>query len=297
MIISIYGKVPTNPQDKDLIVLLLEDLSAQGIDVLVWKPFYDAIKDLITHIKGIETFTKKSEIDKHSKILFSLGGDGTMLDTLDYVIGTDIAVIGINLGHLGFLTTAGRSDIKTIVKEIVAENYTIEKRPVLKPEYSFDCSGREFAFNEVCFLSTNRGSVVDLEVFINDKYASTFCGDGLIIATPTGSTAYSMSAGGPIITPDSRCLCVTPIAPHNLTFRPIIISDDDVVKVRIPDTEDPCKMLVDGYAIFDRTQGEITIRKSRYSWNLVRLKNQDFFFSIRNKLMWGQTPKFLTGNL
>ena len=297
MTISIYGKVPKNLQDRLLIKSLFDDLTATYGNILVWQPFFEAISELIEDKSKLKTFNSKEEIKDSSKILLSLGGDGTMLDTVDYVLGTDIAVLGINLGHLGFLTTAGRNDIKNIVKQTANGNFTIEKRRLLQAEYSFDCTGRRYAVNEACFLSTYRGSIIDLEVFVNDKYVSTFSGDGLLIATPTGSTAYSMSAGGPIITPESQCLCLTPIAPHNLTFRPVILSDDDVIKVKIPNSDNPCKMLMDGYSVFERSDEYVIIRKAPYDWNLVRLEDQDFFLAIRNKLMWGQTPKRLSGNL
>lgn len=297
MQLFVYGKVPQNPQDRDLIKLLFEDISHSYDEVFVWQPFYEAIKDSLVNTTYIKTFRQKQELQSSQGILLSLGGDGTMLDTLDYVLGTDIAVMGINLGHLGFLTTAGRGDISNLIKEIQNNNFTIEKRQILTSEFSFECTGRKFAANEACFLSTNRGAIIDLEVFINDKYVTTFSGDGLLIATPTGSTAYSMSAGGPIITPESRCFCLTPVAPHNLTLRPVIINDQDVIKVRIPNTESNCKMLMDGYAVFERNNGEIILRKAPYSWNLVRLQNQDFYFSIRNKLMWGQSPRSFNHNL
>ena len=297
MQLFVYGKVPQNPQDRDLIKLLFEDISHSYDEVFVWQPFYEAIKDSLVNTTYIKTFKQKQELQSSQGILLSLGGDGTMLDTLDYVLGTDIAVMGINLGHLGFLTTAGREDISNLIKEIQNNNFTIEKRQILTSEFSFECTGRKFAANEACFLSTNRGAIIDLEVFINDKYVTTFSGDGLLIATPTGSTAYSMSAGGPIITPESRCFCLTPVAPHNLTLRPVIINDQDVIKVRIPNTESNCKMLMDGYAVFERNNGEIILRKAPYSWNLVRLQNQDFYFSIRNKLMWGQSPRSFNYNL
>ena len=297
MQLFVYGKVPQNPQDRDLIKLLFEDISHSYDEVFVWQPFYEAIKDSLVNTTYIKTFRQKQELQSSQGILLSLGGDGTMLDTLDYVLGTDIAVMGINLGHLGFLTTAGREDISNLIKEIQNNNFTIEKRQILTSEFSFECTGRKFAANEACFLSTNRGAIIDLEVFINDKYVTTFSGDGLLIATPTGSTAYSMSAGGPIITPESRCFCLTPVAPHNLTLRPVIINDQDVIKVRIPNTESNCKMLMDGYAVFERNNGEVILRKAPYSWNLVRLQNQDFYFSIRNKLMWGQSPRSFNHNL
>ncbi|MGP1515410.1 MAG: NAD(+)/NADH kinase [Bacteroidales bacterium] len=293
MQISIYGKVPQSPKDKDLIKLLFDNICKTYDQILVWQPFFEAIGDMLNTLSNIKTFNTKEELKGRTDMLLSLGGDGTMLDTLDYVLETSISVLGINLGHLGFLTTAGRNDITKLVQEIKNNNFTIEKRQILISDFSFECNKRRFAANEACFLSTNRGGIIDLEVFINDKYVSTFSGDGLLISTPTGSTAYSMSVGGPIITPESKCLCLTPIAPHNLTFRPVIISDQDSIRVRIPHTEYPCKMLMDGYTVLERNEGEITLKKAPYSWNLVRLKDQDFYFSIRNKLMWGQTPDFL----
>ncbi|MBP3252984.1 MAG: NAD(+)/NADH kinase [Bacteroidales bacterium] len=297
MTISVYGKVPKNPQDRELIKSLFEDLIQAYDKIIVWQPFFESVSDIVADKSKLTTFSTKEELTLEPSVLLSLGGDGTMLDTVDYVIGTDIAVLGINLGHLGFLTTAGRSDIQNIVREISLNKFTIEKRPLLQTEYSFECTGRKYAVNETCFLSTNRGSIIDLEVFVNGKYVSTFSGDGLLIATPTGSTAYSMSAGGPIITPDSKCLCLTPIAPHNLTFRPVIISDHNVIKVSIPNSDNPCKMLMDGYSVFERSGEHVTIRKAPYDWNLVRLQNQDFFLALRNKLMWGTALKSLSGDL
>ncbi len=287
MKISIFGKVPKSERDRQLIKILLDDLICKQESIQIWQPFFDSIVDIIQKKSCFQTFTTKDEIANTTDILLSLGGDGTMLDTLDFVLGTNIAVLGINLGHLGFLTSAGRDDIQNLVTQIFHKEFTIEKRQIIEAEFSFDCKGRKFGANEACFLSSNRGSIIDLEVFINDKYVSTFSGDGLLIATPTGSTAYSMSAGGPIITPESRCLCLTPVAPHNLTFRPVIISDEDIIKVKIPNIEEDCKMLMDGYVVFERNSGEIIIRKSAYCWSLVRLQGQDFYYSIRNKLMWG----------
>ncbi|MBR1769054.1 MAG: NAD(+)/NADH kinase [Bacteroidales bacterium] len=297
MTISIFGKVPEDSGDRELIKLLFDELLAIYDKIFVWQTFWASIKDFVDVNSKIKTFSNKDELRNSSNLLISLGGDGTMLDTVDFVIGTEIAVLGVNLGHLGFLTTAGREDMQNLAKEIAENNFTIEKRPILGIDYNELASQRHFAVNEACFLSTNRGSIIDLEVFIDGKYLSTYSGDGIIIATPTGSTAYSMSAGGPIVSPESSCLCLTPIAPHNLTFRPIIIADNAKIRVHIPQTDNACKMLVDGYSIFEKSHGDILIEKSVYQWNLVRLENQDFFKAIRDKLMWGTTPKYLSGNL
>lgn len=297
MTISIFGKVPEKHKDRELIGILFENLLLIYDRILVWQPLFEAIKDLISDNSKITLFSQKNDLKNYDGILLSLGGDGTMLDTVDFVIGNKAAVLGVNLGHLGFLTSAGREDIQNLCNELQKNNFTIEKRLILETDFSCFDREKHFAVNEACFLSTNRGSIIDLEVFINGKYLTTYSGDGIIVATPTGSTAYSMSAGGPIISPESQCLCLTPIAPHNLTFRPIIISDNDEIRVHIPQNDNACKVLIDGYSILEANQGGIRINKSTYDWNLVRLENQDFFQAIRDKLMWGTTPKYLSENI
>lgn len=294
MSIYIFGKTPENEKDKKSIRLLFENLCLNYDEIVVWEPLFVAIKNFIPESPAIKTFYHKSDLKQDNNILLSLGGDGTMLDTVEFVIGTQIAVLGVNLGHLGFLTTAGREDIVNLVAEIKKNNFSIEKRPILEVKYPNQADERHFAVNEACFLSTNRGSIINIEVFVDDKYLSTYSADGVILATPTGSTAYSMAAGGPIISPLSQCLCLTPIAPHNLTLRPIIISDNSEVRVRISQIDNKCEMLLDGYSIFQKNNIEVLLKKSPYFWNLVRLENQDFFKAIRDKLMWGTTPKYLT---
>ena len=296
MTIYIFGKTPEQDRDKQYIKTLFENLCLFYEKIFVWSSLFESIKNLLPQTERIKTFSHKSDLKDYTGILLSLGGDGTMLDTVKFVIGTRIVVLGVNLAHLGFLTSAGREDITKLVYEIQKNNFTIEKRPVLEVEFPSKTKKKHFAVNEACFLSTNRGSIINLEVFVNDNYLSTYSADGIIVATPTGSTAYSMAAGGPIISPLSQCLCITPIAPHNLTFRPIIISDTSEICVRIPINNNKCEMLLDGYGVFKKNNTTVRMRKSPYFWNLVRLENQDFFKAIRDKLMWGTTPKYISEN-
>ena len=296
MHIAIYGKFPTMEEDKKNVVLLLRQLLKIYPSILVWSKFFDKIKSFLVSVKGIEVFNCKEDLKDRADILLSLGGDGTMLDTVDYVIGTDIAVLGVNLGHLGFLTSVGRDDIKFLAQELEKNNFTIEKRQLLEIETSDNdmTNSKRYGANEACFLSSERGNILDLEVFVNNRYLTTFSGDGVLIATPTGSTAYSLSCNGPIITPEAECICITPVSPHNLTFRPIILSSEDMIKVHIPVSNNACKMLMDGYSIFEETKGDVIIRSAAYSWNLLRFEKQDFFDAIRKKLMWGTTPEYIT---
>lgn len=297
MRIAVYGTFPSNKEDIERVVILFEELlkTYPCKDILLWSVFYKKLQSYYPSLSGVGTFNCREDLIDRCDILLSLGGDGTMLDTVDYVIGSNIAVLGINLGHLGFLTSVGREDIYGLFKELEQKNFTIEKRQVIEM-YSKDNnmhSVKRFAVNEACFLSSNRGSILDLEVFVEDEYLTTFSGDGVLIATPTGSTAYSLSCNGPIIAPQSECICITPVSPHNLTFRPIIIPSYQKIKVRVPQSENPCKMLMDGYTIFENTQGEVTIQIAPYNWNLLRFEKQSFFQAIRKKLMWGTKPQYM----
>ncbi|MCF0210992.1 MAG: NAD(+)/NADH kinase [Bacteroidales bacterium] len=283
---AVFGKEPTK-DNIPFIQELFSQLMELESTLLVWDKFYTWVKDYIAKSDNIALFSTAADLKGKADVLFSLGGDGTMLDTLAYVKGTDIAVLGINLGHLGFLTTAGKQEIGKVVRDVKLGNFSIERRSIVEVGFECEKTFNHFAINELCVLSSYRGTIIDVEVYINDKYLTRYSGDGLLISTPTGSTAYSLSCNGPIITPQSRCLCLTPVAPHNLTFRPMIISDSDIIKIHIPkDNEKPANIMVDGY-VMEANESDIIVKKSDYEWKLVRLDNQDFFSALRNKLMWG----------
>ncbi len=297
MRIAVYGTFPSDKEDIDRVVLLfkelLETFSLKDKDIVVWSEFYIRLKNYFKDLTDVELFTCRNNLINKCDILLSLGGDGTMLDTLDYVIGTDIVVLGVNLGHLGFLTSVGREDIKGLANELKNKNFTTESRQVIEISSKDNNTAniKRFGVNEACFLSSNRGNILDLEVFVDGEYLTTFSGDGVLIATPTGSTAYSLACNGPIIAPKAECFCITPVSPHNLTFRPIIIPSSQKITVRVPNSKNPCKMLMDGYTIFEDTRGEVTIQMAPYYWHLLRFEKQSFFQAIRKKLMWGTKPQ------
>ncbi|MBQ9312442.1 MAG: NAD(+)/NADH kinase [Bacteroidales bacterium] len=296
---AIFGKEPTK-ENIPFIQELFNQLTELKEPLLVWDKFFYWIKASLQQTDNIKLFSNEEDLKNNADILFSLGGDGTMLDTLSFVRNTDIAVLGINLGHLGFLTTAGKQEIGKVVRDIKLGNFSIERRNILEVGFESEKEFSHFAINELCVLSSYRGTIIDAEVFVNGKYLTRYSGDGILISTPTGSTAYSLSCNGPIITPDSCCLCITPVAPHNLTFRPIVISDKDTIRIHLPeDNENDANIMVDGYIInevdngFVKVDEDIIIKKSDYEWKLVRLDNQDFFSALRNKLMWGTNIKDL----
>lgn len=287
MIISLFGK---NPKKEDLkyIEALLQQLALRSDTVLMYEDFHSAIKDCVQmpRFASLEIFDSGSDISSLSDMLFSLGGDGTLLDTLCVVKNGIVPVLGINLGHLGFLTSVGKEDIACLLDEIEKGNYEIENHSVLKVEH--ESVGKDkYAMNEVCVRSLTPGELLDINAFVDDEFLATYTADGLIAATPTGSTAYSMSCGGPIISPYSRCLCITPVSPHNLTLRPIIIPESSVIRFVISEAGSDLSLHLDSQSFAVRKPLCISVSKADFEVPLIRMHKQNFFEAIRNKLMWG----------
>lgn len=287
MQIAIFGK---NCKQEDLCYIedLFSQISQHSKEILISKDFFLFLQDRITLPNDckISNFDENHIKDKKIDILFSLGGDGTLLDTLSVVKNTTLPVLGINLGHLGFLTSVGRKEIKNLLSEIEKGNYKVEKHSVLKASCKFSKEER-FAINEVCVRSLSPGELLEIDAYIGNEYLTTYTSDGLIATTPTGSTAYSMSCGGPIISPNSRCLCITPISPHNLTLRPLIIPDDSLIRFVINDSRKGISLHLDSQIYPLETPISIEISKADMELNVIRMQNQTFFSAIRNKLMWG----------
>lgn len=291
MRLAIFGKEPSK-EDLVYIQELFSQIEQEKNTLFLYDKFFEKIKKSIELKKDFFVFSKREEIKDKVDIMLSLGGDGTLLDTRPFVVDTNIAVLGINLGHLGFLTTVGRKEIKNLIKEIENKNYHIETRPLLKAFYKENPQEViGYAINEVCFRTKGVEGMVDIDVFVDDKYLTTYTSDGLLVATPTGSTAYSLSCGGPIITPNARCLCLTPIAPHTLTLRPIIIPQEAKVEANIKKDIKEMVMILDSQQIDLSYSNNIIVSTSSYKLNLIRMNNQDFFSAIRNKLMWGTNIK------
>lgn len=287
MRIAIFGK---NCKKEDLCYIedLLSQVSLYSNELFISGEFYNFLQDKIRFPEfcKIRTFAENQIPDKEIEILFSLGGDGTLLDTLSVVKNTNIPVLGINLGHLGFLTSVGRKEIGNLLSELEKGNFKTEKHSVLKATH-LSQSEERFAINEVCVRSLSPGELLEIDAYIGEEYLTTYTSDGLIAATPTGSTAYSMSCGGPIISPNSRCLCITPISPHNLTLRPLIIPDDSTIKFVINHSWKGVSLHLDSQVYPLETPITIEISKADMELSVIRMQNQTFFSAIRNKLMWG----------
>ena len=249
------------------------------------------IRELADHrVVVVDHFGSRQPIADDIDLLLSIGGDGTLLDAVPLVGDSGIPILGINMGRLGFISSVAKEEIPHAVRQILEGRYTTESRTLLElvsPQGVFNGSVN-YALNEINIIRNPEHSLLSVKVFVNDLFLNTYWGDGILMATPTGSTAYSLSAGGPILTPDSHCFVITPIAAHNLTVRPIVIPDDSVVRIQVEGREKQFVFSMDSRVCALDTSVELVVRKADFVIRTVRLEGTDFFSTIRNKLSWGK---------
>ena len=236
----------------------------------------------------IPTFSRESFDPSDIDIMLSIGGDGTMLDTTTMIKDSNLPILGINTGRLGFLSSINLNQIDDALAQIFEGAYMIDKRTVLKVETDEKIFEDEnFALNEVTLHKKDSQSMIVIHVYVDGKFLNTYWADGLIIATPTGSTAYSLSCGGPIILPGSHNLIITPVAPHNLNVRPVLISDQRVITLKMEGRDSNFLMSLDSRSTTLKEDAVVTVQRHSFSINLVRLKNHSFLKTLRNKMHWG----------
>lgn len=221
-------------------------------------------------------------------LVISMGGDGTFLKAACMVGEREIPILGINKGRLGFLADVLPSEIEDVLEHVLRRDYMIENHTVIKLEADgeyVDCC--PFALNDIAVLKRDTASMISIKAYVNGEFLVNYQADGLIIATPTGSTAYSLSNGGPIIVPQSGSLCITPVAPHSLNIRPIVINDTSVIELEVCSRSHNFLVAIDGRSMKLTEGTRLTIRKADYMVKLVKLKNQRYFSTLHRKLMWG----------
>lgn len=287
MKIALFGKSYVDFQ-RTYLQLLVDELSRRNTEILVYEPFFNELKDKVHFVKSVQLFNSHKEIKENVDMLFSVGGDGTLLDTVPIVRNSEIPVMGINLGRLGFLSSVSKDEIIDAICCVHKGDYSIDSRSLLQlvePRKLF--GDVNYALNDLTIYRNNSTALVTIHVYVDDVFVNTYWGDGLIVATPTGSTAYSLSVGGPIVAPGSKNFIVSPIASHNLTVRPIVINDSSVIKIRIEGREDKYLMTMDSKHSTINRNDEIIIKKSNFNINLVQMGDKDFYSAIRDKLLWG----------
>lgn len=284
--IGIFGK-NLNRETFPFIQNLFNKLYSVNAKVFIHEEMYAIVeKNIMVHQP--ETFSTHEDIRNELDFLLSLGGDGNMLSSVTLVRDSGIPIIGINLGRLGFLASINKEHIDKAIDCLVKKDFTLESRSLLKISSPSNVFGElNFALNEISVYKRQPNSMVSVNVKVNKQHLNSYWADGLIVATPTGSTAYSLSTGGPIIHPDSHNFIITPIAPHNLSVRPVVIPDDSQISLKVNERDGGFLVSLDSRTIEFESGVELTVEKEAFSIQLVRLPEESFFGTIRAKLLWG----------
>jgi NAD+ kinase len=287
MQVAVYGRsLPSYAREN--IAAMFNKFRMLNTDVWIYEPLYEFLQKesgLKPRVAGL--FRDQGDLPAETDFLFSLGGDGTFLETVNLVKNHGIPVLGVNIGRLGFLSYVSQENLEESLESVFSGKFDIEERMLLKVETSgVDLGDRSIALNEVR-LYKNSGSLITIHVRVNDEFLSAYWADGLLLSTPTGSTAYNLSVGGPIVVPESKSLILSPIAPHNLTVRPIVFPDTAVVQLTVDSRDPQFQLATDSHTVDLEMNTTVTIRKAEETLKMIRIENISFYSTLRNKLMWG----------
>lgn len=292
MKVAVYGQY-YKPEDKQYIEELIAVLYAAKIDFVFEKNYFNEVSPFIT-LKTIKTFSTYKELNSTFNFMITLGGDGTILRAVTIVRDSNIPIVGINTGRLGFLATVQKENIKIAIDLLLQNEFEIKSRSLLRvsttPKLD-NLSSLNFALNEVSVNRKNTASMITIETYLNNQYLNSYWADGLIIATPTGSTGYSLSCGGPIIDPHAKSFVLTPIAPHNLNARPLIIPDETKIMFKVSGREDEFFLSLDSRITTINSNTKVLVEKANFKLKIVQIKEQTFFKTLREKLLWGQDTR------
>ncbi len=290
MKVALYGK-RFDDGFSDPVQKLIEGLVRRGISLVVHNKFLRFLSAKISITSNLDVFEKTEEL-RGVDYMISIGGDGTMLEAASLIRQTRIPVLGINTGRLGFLSNVSIDEIETALENLINQSYTLDSRSLIEIRSDQEDFGDfPYALNELTLRNQSGNSMITIHAYVNDLYMSTYWADGLIVATPTGSTAYSLSCGGPIITPDSNNIILTPIAPHNLNVRPVVLSDTNKVSLRAEGRDAHFQVSLDSRSFSIDQNSIIELTRASFQFNLVQLDGQNFFNTIRTKMGWGQDKR------
>jgi len=293
MKIAVYGQYYKD-NTEDIIEKVLRVLSAYNPEIIFEDAFYDVLNDKQLLKKPYETFKGHDGLNESFGLFISIGGDGTMLRAATLVRNKGIPIIGINAGRLGFLATVQQENIETLLPLIFANQYKISPRTLLTVEYEGrnpDAEELDYALNEITVSRKDTTSMITIEIRLNGEYLNSYWADGLIVSTPTGSTGYSLSCGGPILMPEVNSLVITPIAPHNLNARPLVIPDDTDIELRVSSREEQHLVSLDSRIVSIDVETVMRIKKGGFKINLVEFPQEKFLVTLRKKLLWGEDKR------
>ncbi|WP_462249634.1 NAD kinase [Ferruginibacter sp.] len=287
MKIAIYSRGLEQNQHQE-INLLLKELIQHDVEPVFYQDFFNKFYSAVDFKTKYSTFNSSADLDDSIDCMISLGGDGTLLDTVTLVRDKGTPVLGINYGRLGFLATIGKGELQTAVEALVNRTYVIDKRTLIHLDANIPLFGDiPYALNEFTLLKKDSSSMIKIHTYLNGEFLNTYWADGLIVATPTGSTGYSLSCNGPVVFPDSGSFVITPVAPHNLNIRPIVVPDDTVISFEVEGRTDGFLCTLDSRREIVTKEIQIAVRKEDFGINLIRLNENNFLQTLRNKLSWG----------
>ncbi len=270
---------------------LINKLEQENVDLIIESQFSELLND-IKFKNEYSTFDTPQELKENADIILSIGGDGTLLATITLVRDSGIPVLGINTGTLGFISSVSTDQIEYAINHLLKGDYTIKYRTLLQLNSENNLFGdTNFALNEVTVLKKDTSSMIRVHAYLDDEFINTYWADGLIISSPTGSTGYSLSCGGPIVLPGTNNFIITPIAPHNLNVRPIIVSDKSKITLKVSEKDDLALVALDSRSRAIGPGLELTIKKAQYKVKLIQFEKQSFISTIREKLMWGKDKR------
>ena len=287
MIIAVYAR-STKDNHPEYVEQIYDYLKSEGVDVIIHEPYFEYLKSNFGFNTDIQTFSSAEELISKAFYVICLGGDGTMLETVNLVRKSGIPILGVNTGRLGFLSTVNKNDLIKALQLLLKEKFSLDKRELIELT---GCSkvfrDVNYALNEFSIHKKDSSSMIHIDTYVDGIFLNSYFADGLIVSTPTGSTAYSLSCGGPIMMPDSDNFIITPIAPHNLTVRPIVINNNKEISFKVHGRSPDFNISLDSRTAVVTNDTEIRIKKAHFRLNLINLEGQHFFSTLRNKMMWG----------
>ena len=287
MKVAIYSRVIEFDQHP-AVQQLLDELSKKNIDMVISDSFFETIRHSLRFQKEPGIFRDSNQLDNSIDFLISLGGDGTLLDTVTLVKNKNIPVLGINFGRLGFLASMGHEEFQTAIQALIDRTYVIDKRSLIhldSNEVLFD--KMPFGLNEFAIHKTDTSPMIKIHTYLNGEFLNTYWADGVIVATPTGSTGYSLSCGGPIVFPESASFVITPVAPHNLNVRSIVVPDNNIISFEVEGRTENFICALDSRKEIVDKKIQLAVRREAFTISLVRLNENNFLQTLRSKLSWG----------
>jgi len=284
---AIYSRIMEEGQQQNVQVFF-DELEKQKIEPVIFGQFYEQIKSSIRLPADTTIFSLSEHLTGEIEFIISLGGDGTLLDTVTLVRDKNISIMGINFGRLGFLASIGQDEVKTAVQAIARRTFVTDKRTLIHLDADLPLFGNvPYALNEFSLHKRDTASMIKIHTYLNGEFLNTYWADGLIMATPTGSTGYSLSCGGPIVFPESGSFVITPVAPHNLNVRPLIVPDDNVISFEVESRSENIICSLDSRREIVGKNVSLAVKKESFSINLLRLSENSFLQTLHNKLTWG----------